>query len=65
MSNPSQSQVLIVGAGPIGLMLAICQSSFNLMAGSLNAGLLDKTIDLMRQAGWLQAKFVAKDLLIG
>jgi hypothetical protein len=35
------------------------------MAGSLNAELLDETIDLMRQAGWLQAKFVAKDLLIG
>lgn len=34
------------------------------IAGSLNAELLDETIDLMRQASWLKTKFVAKDLLI-
>ncbi|WP_309736226.1 hypothetical protein [Chamaesiphon sp. OTE_75_metabat_556] len=35
------------------------------MAGSLNAELLEETIDLMRQASWLKTKFVDRDLLIG
>jgi hypothetical protein len=35
------------------------------MASSLNAELLDKTIDLMRQASWLKTKFVDRDLLLG
>jgi NitT/TauT family transport system substrate-binding protein len=34
------------------------------IAGSLDRGLLDQTIDRMRQANWLKAKFTAENLLL-
>ncbi len=45
MSNPSQSQVLIVGAGPIGLMLAI-----ELTLLSLSVRIIDRASETKRQA---------------
>ncbi|MCY7337661.1 MAG: FAD-dependent monooxygenase, partial [Chamaesiphon sp.] len=45
MSNPSQSQVLIVGAGPTGLMLAI-----ELTLLSLSVRVIDRAAATKRQA---------------
>jgi 2-polyprenyl-6-methoxyphenol hydroxylase-like FAD-dependent oxidoreductase len=45
MSNPSQPQVLIVGAGPVGLMLAI-----ELTLLSLSVRIIDRTTATKRQA---------------